>query len=496
MSQPAPLTGRLAEPVTLRIFRSFLSFPAVLICLLAVLALLTVRNRFDDSDLWWHLKMGEVIWTTHAIPLADLFSFTTHHQSLVPQEWLAEVTIYAAYRCAGLSGLMFWLCFFAIGQVIAGYVLCALFSGNLKVAFAGAMLVWLFATEGFSLRPQLIAYLLLIVELCIIHLGRTRNARWFFILPAIFVIWINCHGSFMLGLILAGIYTFAAFFSFRVGSLVSEAWPQNSRRAFLIALGISVAALLLNPAGIRQILYPFDTMLKMPLLVVNVQEWAPLNMTEARGVALLAVLLLILLLAVTRRAELYFDELLLLTAGTWLAVSHQRMLPVFGILAAPIVSRQLAGAWENYEAAKDRIAPNAGMILLCLMALWIGFPSAANLQAQVEAQSPVKAVDFLRSSHLAGPMLNAYDFGGYLIWAAPEYPVFIDGRTDIYEWSGVLGEFGNWAMLRSDPRALLRKYKIGFCLLERQSPVAHVLALMPGWKLVYSDSISVIFARA
>ena len=495
MSDPVPLTGRATQSVTLRFFRKVFSFPGVIVCLLAVLALLTVRNRFDDSDLWWHLKVGQVICATHAIPLVDLFSFTTHHQSLVPQEWLAEVTIYAAYRCAGLSGLMFWFCFFAAAQVIAGYILCSLYSGNLKVAFAGAMLVWLFATEGFSLRPQMIAYLLLIAELVFIHLGRTRNARWFFALPVIFVLWINCHGSFMLGLILAGIYLFASFFSFRAGSLVSEAWPQPGRRTFLIAFGISLAALFLNPTGIRQILYPFDTMLKMPLLVANVAEWAPLNMTETRGVALMAVLLLILLLAVTRRAELHFDELLLLAAGTWLAVSHQRMLPVFGILAAPIASRQLAGAWENYEAAKDHIAPNAVLIALGMLALWIGFPSAGNLEQQVEAQSPVKAADFLRSSHLAGPMLNAYDFGGYLIWAAPQYPVFIDGRTDIYEWSGVLGEFGNWATLRTDPRVLLDKYKIGFCLLGRHSPMARVLPLMPGWKLVYADSISVIFAR-
>src|ERR1039458_7411349 len=61
---------------------------------------------------------------------------------------------------------------------------------------------------------------------------------------------------------------------------------------------------------------------------------------------------------------------------------------------------------------------------------------------------------------LSGPMLNDYSFGGYLIWAAPEYPVMMDGRTDVYEWSGFLGEFGNWATLQSDPNALLQKYRI------------------------------------
>jgi hypothetical protein len=92
-------------------------------------------------------------------------------------------------------------------------------------------------------------------------------------------------------------------------------------------------------------------------------------------------------------------------------------------------------------------------------------------------------------------MLNDYASGGYLIWAAPEYPVFIDGRADIYEWSGVLGEFGRWATLQSDPNALLQKYRIGFCLLNRQSPMARVLPLLHEWKMVYADNNSEIFVR-
>jgi hypothetical protein len=104
-------------------------------------------------------------------------------------------------------------------------------------------------------------------------------------------------------------------------------------------------------------------------------------------------------------------------------------------------------------------------------------------------------VEFIKANRLSGPMLNDYGLGGYLIWAAPEYPVMIDGRTDVYEWSGFLGEFGSWATLQSDPNALLQKYKIGFCLLSRQSPMARVLLLMHEWKIVYSDNNSVILQR-
>jgi hypothetical protein len=315
-------------------------------------------------------------------------------------------------------------------------------------------------------------------------------------LPLLFALWINCHGSFMLGLILACLFLFTSFFSFQSGSLVAQNWLPQTRRMLALAILLSLPALFLNPVGLRQILYPFDTMLNMHTLLGSVDEWAPLRMTEARGIALLAVLLCCFLMAVIRRAEIYLDELLLLAIGAYLAVSHMRMLAVFGILAAPILSRQLSTSWEAYHAEEDRIWQNVLIFGVIFLTAYLAFPSRQNLEMQVEDQSPVKAVEFLQAHPLSGPMLNDYPSGGYLIWAAPEYPVFIDGRTDVYEWSGVLGEFGSWATLRSDPNLLLQKYKIAFCLLDRQAPMARVLPLLPQWKIVYSDERSVIFARS
>ena len=188
MSSISPVPGREAHSNLRRILNKSFSFPVMLAGLLAVLAVLTVRARFGDSDMWWHLKMGEIIWTTHTIPLADVFSYTTNHQSSIPQEWLSQVAIYAAWKWAGFSGLMFWVSFLTAAVLIAGYGFCSLYSRNAKVAFIGAMIIWLFATVGFSVRPQMIGYLLLIAELVFIHLGRTRDPRWFFSLPILFAL--------------------------------------------------------------------------------------------------------------------------------------------------------------------------------------------------------------------------------------------------------------------------------------------------------------------
>ena len=212
------------------VLRNIFSFPVVLAAMLAVLTVLTVRGRFNDPDMWWHLKTGEIIWNTHSIPRVDLFSFTTNHHPYVPHEWLSQLAIYAAYHFGGYTGLMLWLCVVASLIVIGGYVLCWIYSGNAKVAFAGALGIWLFASVGLAVRPQLIGYLFLICELLILHLGRTRNVKWFFLLPLLFALWVNCHGSFFLGLIVLAVAAASDFAQLRAGLLSS---PRRSVRNVL-----------------------------------------------------------------------------------------------------------------------------------------------------------------------------------------------------------------------------------------------------------------------
>jgi hypothetical protein len=475
--------------------RRVFSFPVMLTGLLLVLAVLTVRSRFDDPDMWWHLKTGEIIWTTHHIPAVDNFSYTTNHHAYVPHEWLAQVLIYSAYRFAGYSGLMVWLCFFTSAQLIVGYFLCSLYSGNAKVAFIGSLLIWLFATVGFSIRPQMIGYLLLTVELLLLHLGRTRSPGWFFVLPVLFAVWVNCHGSFFLGLILAAIFLFSAFFEFRMGSLVSSRWDRHRRKILTLALALSFCALFLNPIGVKQILYPLDTLLHQPLAMSQSEEWQALQLNDARGLALLATLACAALVVIVRRSEIQWHELLLLALGTWLAAGHRRMLFTFGILAAPILCRLLADQWEGYDPEHDLPLANALFLAMSFLAVWFAFPRLPDLTAQVQAKSPAKAVEFIQSHHLAGPIMNEYPFGGYLIWAAPELPVFVDGRSDVFEETGVLADFGNWAMLQSSPAGLLDRYNINLCLLSKDSPMRFALPLLPGWSQVYSDNLSIVFVR-
>lgn len=475
--------------------RYVVSFPAFLAGLLVALAGASTRLRFDDPDLWWHLRTGEVIWNTRSIPVVDFFSYTTGHEHLVPQEWLSQTLIYAAYRFGGYQGLMLWLVLMSVTVLLAGFLLCSVYSSHRKAGFAGALVIWFFSTSGLAIRPQMIGYALLIVELLLIHLGRTRNRYWFFALPPLFALWVNCHGSFFLGIVIGVLILCCSFFDFRWGLLGSRRWPSRVRTVYVLALLLSAAMLWLNPEGGRQVFYPVNTMLHQPLNLAVVSEWAPLKFPQPRAVGLAATLGLVFLLVVLSQAEVRLDELLLLAVGAAIAADHSRMAFVFGILAAPVISRLLAECFgRSAEAAEHPWLNGVLLAFSLLLAAWI-FPSAASLEQQVEQKSPVRAVQYIQGHHLTGNMLNEYAFGGYLIWAAPDHPVFIDGRADIYEWSGVLQQFVRWESLEEDPNRLLDRHHISFCILASHSPMVRVMALLPAWKQVYSDPVAVIFTR-
>ena len=206
--------------------------------------------------------------------------------------------------------------------------------------------------------------------------------------------------------------------------------------------------------------------------------------------------IIFILFLITQRSELSLNEMLLLVISAAFAISHQRMAVIFGICAGAIVSRLISNSYDRYDIKRDHPFPNAGLMILAVFIIYIGFPTRQYLAEQVDQGNPLEAVQFIRDSHLSGNMLNAFNYGGYLIWALPEHPDFVDGRADVFEWSGVLEEFASWATLQTDPNIILNKYDVKFCVLERQSPMAHVLPLMRNWKFVYSDDKAVIFVRS
>jgi hypothetical protein len=461
---------------------------------LAVITVCTVSNRFNDPDLWFHLKLGQVVWNTHSIPSTDTFSFTAYGHARTTHEWLAELGIYAVYHLGGYSGLMLAFSILASLLFVLVYVLCYQCCESALVAFIGGVCAWFFGTVGLAIRPLLLGHIFLVLELIVLESAWRGRRRLLWLLPPLFAVWVNCHGSYFFGLGVLVVYWVCTFANGRWGLVVAQPWDRKGRKllgAILILCGV---ALCVNPVGVHLLLYPLNVAFQQSTSLNAIDEWLPPDLGSSRGAGMIVAVVGILLVSLLRQSKLQLRELLILAMAFALAMQHVRLLFVFGIVVSPVLSGVLAPLLGR-DGKREHPIANGLLMAAFLVTIVFVFPGRAAIQQQIRKTSPTGAVNYIRRTGLSGPMLNQYDFGGYLIWALPEEKVFIDGRGDIFDWAGVLAEYGRWATLAEDPNILLDKYRIRLCLLSKNTAMTRVLPYLSGWKKVYSDDVSAVYVR-
>ena len=135
-----------------------------------------------------------------------------------------------------------------------------------------------------------------------------------------------------------------------------------------------------------------------------------------------------------------------------------------------------------------------GLVMLAAL-VKISQPLSPAVNEEAQAKTlPVEAAAFLKQEQPAGPIFNSYNWGGYLIWELPEYPVFVDGRTDLYD-DAFLREYLSLVFAQGNWEETLDKYGIKLVLIEPQSMMGQLLVERPGWEQVYQDEMAAIFIR-
>ena len=204
-----------------------------------------------EGDTWWHLAMGKWILKTHTWPTHDFYSFTGYGNPWIAVEWLGEIFMAAVWRLGVMPALMILLVSTASAILLLLYYYAYLRSGNVKAAFLACALLLPLASLPLSIRPQILGYVFLILTL--ISLERFcqghRKALW--ILPPLFCLWVNTHGTFALGFVALGAYWAAGLRQFRLGSIRAEPWTPGERRHLLIILPLCLLAGTVTPYGTR-----------------------------------------------------------------------------------------------------------------------------------------------------------------------------------------------------------------------------------------------------
>jgi hypothetical protein len=448
-----------------------------------------------DPDLWWHIKNGQNILDTHHWPTTDPFSFTVAGTPWLSYEWLGDVLFGAVERVSGLQGLEALLIVLGSAVMLALYAYATLRSGNSKAGFAAAAALFVLTAASFTLRPQMLGYLFIILTLIALESFRGGKERAIWLLPPLFLLWINTHGSWVIGLGVIFVILLTGLRNFHVGSIKARRWSDAQRLRLEIVLLLCLAVIPFTPYGTRLAAYPFSVASSLPINVANILEWQSMPFSLLAGKLFLAMLLGFFISQMALRFTCRLDELALFLGGTVMACLHVRFLLIFVPFFAALLVGILARWVPPYDRKKDHYVLNAILMATVAAALVRYFPTRAEMQRIISQGFPVRAVEYLRRHPVPGPMFNTYRDGGYLIWSLPERKVFIDGRGDLYEMGGAFTEYLEVSDLKPAAFEVLRAHGIQSCLLDRREPLATMLSNHADWRQEYSDDVSVLFVR-
>jgi len=472
------------------------SFPALLGAVLVAAVATIVRAFSLDPDVWWHIKSGEAILATHRWPTVDSYSFTVAGQHWLAYEWLGDVLLAAIHRIGGLRGMELLIVFLGSAIMLGLYRLATVRSGNSKAGFVASGALLILAAVSFNMRPQMLGYLFLILTLNILEHFRLGKRGLVWLLPILMLVWINTHGSWILGLGTIGIYLASGLVEFQWGDIEARRWNSSDRLRLASVFILSSLSVVVTPYGTGLVKVPFQVASSLPLSMAAIEEWQPMPFSEPFGKAFLCLLLGFVLLQFAFRFQWRLEEIGLFLFGTIMACLHDRFLLIFVPFFAPLLATVLARWLPRYERPRDKYALNAFLMFFLLAIVIEYFPSQTNLEQNVAGKFPVEAVEYLNHHSVPGPMYNAYFFGGYLVWSrGPEHKVFLDGRSELYEHAGLLADFLEINFIRPDALAILKKYGIQSCLVERDAVLVTFLSALPDWQRVYEDQTSVLFVR-
>jgi hypothetical protein len=477
-----------------QVLRKLFGFPILLAVLFALVVFLAVPKRIADPDIGWHLRNAEVHLHTHTFLRQDLYSFTTNGKPWMDHEWLAEIPFYLAWRALGPRGI-FLVTVVAIETILLGILgLAYLESGSIKSAFVVSFAALFLASVSFGPRTLLFGWIFLVLELGL--LASFRHGRDFlWVLPFVFLLWVNTHGSWIIGLVVLAVFAVSGCAQGTWGSIEAIRWSRPQARKLAWVSLLSMLALFVNPYGWRLVLYPFDMAFHQKLNIASVDEWRSLDFHSPRGKIVFAVMAAAILLQLVRRRRWRLHEVLFLLIGTYAALTYSRFLFLAGILIVPLLARDLA-QYMPYYADRDKPWLNAGIMLGAVVAVALLFPSNRQLKVHNSNIYPDEAaLTYLQNFHPRGHVFNDYLWGGYLIWNVRQVPVFIDSRMDVFEHNGVLADYLH-AIRIEDSLQVLNKYSIQYVLFENHRPLSYLLQHTPGWKVDYQDKTAILFERS
>ena len=457
-------------------------------------------NSITNGDFWWHLRTGLGILASQAVPHSGVYSQSAS-LPWTASSWLYDVLVAVGFRLLDLRTPAVLAIVFKFALALLTFLL----AGGLRGKFWTAVALSTAAQYILGAVPPLPLYcsvLAFAVELLLLMQCRaTGNARPLYWLPLLFLLWANLDVHFVLGIVLLLLFVAACAIE-QWGTRARMVWLVRSSRPPLNALAAvtlaSLVATVITPYGWN--LYGLFLARVTSAANIYFPGFQSLRFRSPQDyLLLLLVMAAFLALGMRRSRDLFQIALLLLC--TMAAFHAQRDAWLVTLAAVAVVGNAVpqtnlqSGREDARIPARQFFSAAALALVLLAIATAIHLPHGRQgLLAEIGEGYPVAAADYIREHQLPQPLFNSFPWGGFLTWYLPEYPVAIDGRTDLYgddfniQYAKVMNAEAHYSTFPPLARA-------GTILLEKKSLMGSALQHVAGFNQVYADDVAVVLLR-
>jgi len=458
----------------------------------------------NDCDTGYHIRAGEYIMETGAVPHEDMFSFLDPPPAWTAHEWLSEIIMALAYDALGLTGAVIFFAFILSLTYSLHFRFLKKDSDHLLLLTGMLLLVIASSAIHFLARPHLFSLLFLVIWYFVLDSYQYRNKNYLYFLPLLMLVWVNLHGGFIIGFVLLGAYFTGNLIYYFLRQGEEKALYAGKSRTLFIAGFICLLASLINPYGYNILFFPFDFVFS-DFIITYVQEFRPTSFQDFLVYKYLFLIMLAVLM--TSRLRLNLIELILVLGFTYMSLYSVRNIPLFAIIVAPIIIRRLddmmrssenrlirflnersASFMETEKEAKGFLWPALAICLVLILAVSGGVKH--SFDPEIKA---VDAVEFIKQEHIPGNMYNDDEIGDYVIYAAyPEYRVFVDGRNDMYGEEHMRDHL-RVIRLERGWEEVFKKHDIQWVFFNADSLLSRHLLERDDWHLIYADHVAHIY---
>jgi hypothetical protein len=470
--------------------------PVISFAIFLLFAFLSFSGPISDGDFFWHLKTGEWIWQHQALPQADPFpsivdgdisgsSPSLNERFFLQGYWLAQLIFYGIWQLFGPAGIVLLRASLYIALIAFIFVWTEKKSSSL-IAFIMVLLLAALLREFPNERPQLFTFFL--TPLVIYLLERTRKTSpreatsKYLSLPFVMLIWPNIHGGYVLGVALILIYA--------LGEVIEAIFNRRRLPAeFIVLCFVSVLATLLNPNTYR--VYSVLAGMGPGDANGNYEFLSPVTVALKMGEYYAPYFLFLFgacMILVLRFRQMDMTHRLVIIFLAGLSLSGLRYMPYL-LMTAPLLAGYMPKQRSKYDTA--------AILSLTILGIFL-INRGASIELNVNSNFPAKAASFIQRELPKGNVFHYYDWGGYLMYALPQYRVFIDGRG----LSAKANTLYDGALWTDNWRGAFRDFDIQIVVIPGISQVSGVtftlvwnLLQASDWFLLYRDAETLCFVQ-